>query len=372
VTSTLPVVEQGTYAIEGEHARGGLGRILRARDRRLDRPVAVKELLREGGDAKARFVREAMVTARLQHPAIVPVYEAGRWPTGAPFFAMKLVAGRPLDAVIREAKTLPERLALLPKVIAIAEAMAYAHGERVIHRDLKPANVMIETFDDETQRARILDFGLAKVVHGEHLVTGLTERDMIFGTPEYMAPEQARGDEVDARCDVYACGVMLYEMLTGTVPIRGATPLATMTAQLVEPVEPPRARSPGRDIPPALEAVVLRALDKDPDKRYGTAALLAEALEAACERRVISITVRHSTDDIHARDTELALRRSQIQKATGLLEEAEKLAASKSSSSPPTPRRAPAGGARRDWLWAVVAAVAIGTCIAVGVLLALK
>ncbi|NUO49104.1 MAG: protein kinase, partial [Polyangiaceae bacterium] len=219
---------------------------------------------------------------------------------------------------------------------------------------------------------------------------GLTERDMIFGTPEYMAPEQARGDDVDARCDIYACGAMLYEMATGTVPIKGSTPLATMTAQLVEAIEPPRTRAPGRNIPPALEAVILRALEKEPERRYASARELATALEAACERRVISVTPDPTGNadfgDLDARDTELALRRSQIKAAGDLLGEAEKLAkanqaqGSPESSTPATGRAsdprtsslsAPVHG-QRGWIWPVVSIVAIGTCVALGILLALK
>ena len=139
----LPVVDPATYAVEGEHARGGLGRIVRARDQRLDRPVAIKELARPGPAARRRFEREARITARLQHPAIVPIYEAGRWPSGEPFYAMKLVEGRTLRDVIEVASTLDARLALLPNVIAVAEAIAYAHSRRVIHRDIKPANVIV-------------------------------------------------------------------------------------------------------------------------------------------------------------------------------------------------------------------------------------
>src|SRR5215813_12557875 len=136
----LPLVPTDSYEIIGEFARGGLGRILSARDRVLNRPVALKELIHGRGEATHRFLREALTTARLQHPNIVPVYEAGRWPSGEPFYAMKLVSGRPLDRVIAEATTLADRLALLPRLASAADAIAYAHSQRVIHRDLKPAN----------------------------------------------------------------------------------------------------------------------------------------------------------------------------------------------------------------------------------------
>src|SRR6185369_14268601 len=158
VASVLPLIPQDRYDVRDEFARGGLGRIFRAHDRRLARPVAVKQLIAGGSEAARRFIREALITARLQHPAIVPIYEAGRWPSGEPFYAMKLVSGRSLDQVIKQKKTLVERLTLLPNIIAVAEAMAYAHSQRIIHRDLKPANVLVGSFGETV----LIDWGLAK------------------------------------------------------------------------------------------------------------------------------------------------------------------------------------------------------------------
>src|SRR6185503_11843163 len=129
--------------IERELARGGMGRILVAEDRRLARPVALKELLVANSALADRFSREVRITARLQHPGIVPVYEAGHWPGGEPFYAMKLVSGRSLEKVVEERTTLDERLRLVPNLVQLAEAMAYAHDQRIIHRDLKPANVLV-------------------------------------------------------------------------------------------------------------------------------------------------------------------------------------------------------------------------------------
>ena len=154
----LPIVSETHYKAEREIARGGMGRIVAAEDQRLGRPVALKELLEPAGEQLTRFQREALITARLQHPGIVPVYEAGRWPSGEPFFAMKLVSGRPLDRVIAETRTLDERLALLPRIAAAADAIAYAHSQRVVHRDLKPANVLIGDFGETV----VIDWGLAK------------------------------------------------------------------------------------------------------------------------------------------------------------------------------------------------------------------
>ena len=130
-----PVVESGRFVSEGEHARGGLGRIVQAIDRRLARVVALKELLRDGGSSEARFVREALITATLQHPSIVPVYEVGRWPSGKPFYSMKMLSGQSLDVALRERKTLTQRLELLPNVISVTDAIAYAHQRRQLYLD---------------------------------------------------------------------------------------------------------------------------------------------------------------------------------------------------------------------------------------------
>src|SRR5262249_36594426 len=174
------------------------------------------------GEQISRFQREALITARLQHPGIVPVYEAGRWPSGEPFFAMKLVSGRPLDKVIAEATSLPARLALLPRLAAACDAMAYAHSQRIIHRDLKPGNVLIGDFGETV----VIDWGLAKDLDAadspesanraprarksqpkiEHQSSTLTVAGSVMGTPAYMAPEQARGETVDQRADVFALG----------------------------------------------------------------------------------------------------------------------------------------------------------------------
>src|SRR5262245_52644787 len=154
----LPVVSAAHYRADREIARGGMGRIVAAEDQRLRRAVALKELLEPAPEQLGRFQREALITARLQHPGIVPVYEAGRWPSGEPFFAMKLVSGRPLDRVIADAATLEDRLALLPRIAAATEAFAYAHSQRVIHRDLKPANILIGEFGETV----VIDWGLAK------------------------------------------------------------------------------------------------------------------------------------------------------------------------------------------------------------------
>src|SRR5262245_1078400 len=205
------------YEQVSEHARGGLGRVVRAVDRRLGRTVAVKELLRHDPSNEARFMREAMITARLEHPGIVPVHEAGRWPNGDPYYVMKLVEGRTLKELIVERSGLRERLGLMPHVIAVADAVGYAHSEGVIHRDLKPSNVIVGGFGETI----VVDWGLARdrKCHvpepTDDILTAAgsgvsTVSGKVVGTPAYMSPEQARGDVVDERGDVYALGAVLY------------------------------------------------------------------------------------------------------------------------------------------------------------------
>jgi WD40 repeat protein len=283
----LPI-DRNRYTISGEVARGGIGRVLRAQDSHLGRPVALKELLEPGNDARARFLTEAFVTARLQHPSIIPIYEAGRWSTGEPFYAMRLVSGRTLKEVIAETKTLAQRLALLPHVLAVAEAIAYAHGQRVIHRDLKPGNVLVGEFGETV----VIDWGLAKdlsqqavspsrtpgaeTAFGPQVGEGLTVAGDVMGTPAYMPPEQAGGQPVDERADVYALGAILYHLLAGVRPYDGESALAVVRMVMAGPPVPLAERQKG--IPQELLTIVSKAMARAPSERYRTARELAEDL----------------------------------------------------------------------------------------------
>ncbi len=270
------------FELLDELARGGLGRVFRARDPRTGRIVAIKEVLRAQPDIMLRFAREALVTANLQHPSIVPVYEVGRWPDGEPFYAMKLVEGRTLDALIRDAATTEQRVALLSHVIDVADAVAYAHGERVIHRDLKPANILVGAYGETV----VIDWGLAKnVATGEELdalpVASTLPPDQdetvvgaVVGTPAYMAPEQALGDKLDERADVYAIGAILYHALGGARPYAEAQGVGELIAMVAS--RPPRPLPElAPDLPAELLAIVAKAMARDPAARYPTARELA-------------------------------------------------------------------------------------------------
>ena len=283
----LAEVSPALYRVEGEFARGGMGRILLARDHRLGRTVALKELHEDAGPGAARrFVREALVTARLQHPAIVPVYEAGRWPGGRPFYAMKLVEGRSLDGLLRDGGCLAARLGLLPHLIAVAEAVAYAHGQRVVHRDLKPANVLVGPFGETV----VVDWGLARELGAEGTVERENDRaagsgtegadetvtGTVLGTPHYMPPEQARGLPVDERADVYALGAMLYFLLAGAAPHAGRSAEEALAAAAEGRVEPLERREP--EAPADLVAIVRKAMAPATGDRYPSARELAADL----------------------------------------------------------------------------------------------
>ena len=271
--AALPIIEREVYVRGAEIARGGMGRIVEARDGRLGRTVALKEIRDPNPALVRRFEREALISAALEHPAIVAVYEAGRWPNGEPFYAMKRVIGRPLDKVIAESTTLAARLALIPNVLAVFDALAYAHGKGIIHRDLKPANVLVGAYGETV----VIDWGLAKDLReaDEALVERETDATVIgavIGTPAYMPPEQARGERVDARADVYALGALLYTVLAGRPPYVGFS-----TQQILDAV---KTRPAGRlrDVPEDLATIVETAMARDPAERYPTASQLAEDL----------------------------------------------------------------------------------------------
>ncbi|HEX5059278.1 MAG TPA: serine/threonine-protein kinase [Kofleriaceae bacterium] len=302
----LPEVSASLYQIDKEIARGGMGKIVAAEDRRLGRSVALKSLLDPSSDQVTRFQREALITARLQHPGIVPVYEAGRWPSGEPFFAMKLVSGRPLDRVISEATKLEDRLAIIPRLAAACDAMAYAHSHRIIHRDLKPGNVLLGDYGETV----VIDWGLAKDLDSDHETiertlqvrhskpvldedqktqqrtakrtsepagsSTLTVAGAVMGTPAYMAPEQARGEPVDQRADVFSLGAMLYHTLAGVPPYNARTATDVIAAAALGKIVPLRERE--RRAPAELVAIVEHAMAPSPFDRYPDAGQLAEEL----------------------------------------------------------------------------------------------
>jgi serine/threonine protein kinase len=262
----------GDFEILAELGRGGMGVVYKARQKSLDRIVAVK-LLRGGCSDNpmvvARFQSEARAAAALSHPNIVTVYQVGDCPLG-PYFVMEHIDGGSLETLLQKGPVpIGGAVSLL---IVVTEAVHYAHSKGIIHRDLKPANVMIDAF----RRPVVMDFGIAKFVGKS---SGLTQEGAIIGTPAYMPPEQAGSEfaEVGPHSDVYSLGAILYTLLAGQVPYEGETKLRTIL-KVVGPEMPPPVRSLRPEVPAALERVCMKCLNKQPADRYPTARALADEL----------------------------------------------------------------------------------------------
>jgi serine/threonine protein kinase len=268
---------------------GGMGRVYRAEQLATGKPVAVKLLHPEfvGVDQVVqRFEREAKVMTELAHPGIVKVIELGEW-NGRLFLAMELLAGKSLaELLLREGAKRGGRLTIkrtLAIMRPVFDALEYAHERGVVHRDLKPENIMIAPgglLSRET--VKLLDFGIAKL--GDRSVRAtqkLTQHGMVLGTPAYMAPEQAAGQEADVRSDVYSCGIMLYQVLTGRRPFEADSNIEVILMHINTQPKPPREIAAGAWIPDAVERVVLRALAKRPAARFQSARELRLALEQA-------------------------------------------------------------------------------------------
>jgi serine/threonine protein kinase len=270
-SDTLAAALSDRYLLERELGRGGMAVVYLARDLRHERSVALKVILpaASGELNVGRFDREIRVTAALQHPNILPVFDSGRT-AGHSWYTMPYVAGETLRRRLERERPLPltdaVRLAR-----EIAEALACAHARGVVHRDVKPENVLLSA-----GHALVADFGVASVMGPRD--TGLTLAGTAVGSPAYMSPEQAAGEAVDGRSDIYALGCVLFEMLAGRPPFTGRTAMALMSRRMVEPA--PDVRSLRPEVPLWLEAALRRALEREPATRFTDAAAFAEALAA--------------------------------------------------------------------------------------------
>jgi serine/threonine protein kinase len=259
INRTLP----GGYVILDLVGIGGMGRVYRAEQRTLGRTVAVKVIhphLLGDESAAARFIAEARAASRLNHPHSVGVIDFGKTEDGHLYLVMEFLRGRDLASVAYEEGPLPIRriVSILRQAL---EALAEAHHYGIIHRDLKPENIVLEPLRSGGDFVKVVDFGLAKIVEGPRL-TAITSPGVICGTPDYMSPEQGRGGVVDPRSDLYAVGVILFQMLTGRLPFEADTATQVVLMHLSIPAPDPRQVAPERNVPDELAKVVAKALAK--------------------------------------------------------------------------------------------------------------
>jgi hypothetical protein len=288
MTGLEPGSELGGFVIEAIIGRGGMGVVYSARQLRPERTVALKVIAPEFAndpDFRARFERESQVAAQIEHPNVIPVYAADE-DAGVLYIAMRFVVGTDLRAVLaREGRLEPRRAATI--VDQVAQALDAAHSRGLVHRDVKPSNVLLATSGGR-EHAYLTDFGLARHVAGSQSLTG-TGR--LVGTIDYVAPEQVRGERVDARTDVYSLGCMFFEQVTGTVPFPLPNDIAKLYAHNTQP--PPVARERYAELPAALDDVLLRAMAKDPDDRFLSAGDLGRAGLAAADNTRLSRAERN-------------------------------------------------------------------------------
>ena len=273
-------VVAGKYRLEDFLSRGGMGAVYRATHVMLVKPCAVKVIrpdLVTSPEFVRRFLREARAAAGLNHPNIVDVFDLGEAEDGTLYIAMELVQGRSLQEVIREEGRIPPSR-IVHVMRQVASALALAHRQHIVHRDLKPQNLMVARDSGGRESVKLLDFGIAKTFDES---TELTATGMMLGTPQYMAPEQVMGHAIDHRTDLYAFGVILYQMLVGEVPFNSPSTPALLMKHVNDLPELPSLRRPDLRIPTGLEAIALRCLEKDPARRFQSADELADALERA-------------------------------------------------------------------------------------------
>jgi serine/threonine-protein kinase len=353
---TQPRLLGGRYELDGVVGRGGMAEVYRARDIRLDRIVAVKTLredLARDATFQARFRREAQSAASLNHPSIVAVYDTGEDtadPAHVPYIVMEYVDGRTLRELLRDdRRLLPERA--LEITDGVLRALDYSHRNGIIHRDIKPGNVMLT----RAAEVKVMDFGIARAVSDAQAT--MTQTAQVIGTAQYLSPEQARGERVDARSDLYSTGCLLYELLTGRPPFTGDSPVAIAYQHVRENPIPPSRIDP--EIPAWADSIVLKAMAKDPAERYQSAAEMRTDIQRALSG--VPVAAPPQATEMYAPGTRQMGQNTMMAgaAATGAM----------SPYGPEDDGYGDGGGGRRKALWWILGAIAAILVIVIAYLL---
>src|SRR6266542_714810 len=337
----------GRYELDGVIGRGGMAEVYRACDTRLDRMVAVKTLradLAREQSFQERFRREAQSAASLNHPSIIAVYDTGEDMADGvpvPYIVMEYADGRTLGDLLHDGRRLLVQRCL-EIVDGVLRALKHSHDNNIVHRDIKPANVMLTPSGD----VKVMDFGIARALSGGQAT--ITQTAQVIGTAQYMSPEQARGERVDERSDLYSTGCLLYELLTGRPPFSGGSPVAIAYQHVRENPVPPSQVDP--EIPRWADAIVLKAMAKAPADRYQNAAEMRADIQRVMSGMPVS-----------APATEMLQRTRRMGGPTMV---APPTAAIPGYEYGPG-QEPPGGGRRRAWLWVLFGAIVLAAIIAV-------
>lgn len=269
----------GDYVITRKLGEGGMGAVYLARQQAINQDIAIKVLhgrAAESAEIIERFNREARVIAMLTHPNIIRVFIFGRTPDNLMYLAMEYVKGRELREELRKGPM--DELTAIKIIKQTCSALQEAHDLDIVHRDLKPDNILLTEFRGESHFVKILDFGIAKITNQEGAEKQLTQAGIVYGTPEYLSPEQAQAKQLDHRTDIYSLGVMLYEIMTGKVPYQSSSAVEVLTMHVFNEPVPPSQVAPGR-LSPTMENIILKAMAKNPENRFSSALDMFRALE---------------------------------------------------------------------------------------------
>ena len=349
----------GQFRVLEKIGSGGMGAVYKAEQPEMRRFVAIKILHKRylaRKDLVTRFKREARAMSHLSHPNTARVFLYGQLDDNACYFVMEYLEGRNLAQLVRKEGPM-EPMRALNVMIQTCGALEEAHRAGIIHRDLKPENIFLTSQGGIEDFPKVLDFGLAKISERQMRPGSLilTQEGMVFGTPEFMSPEQARGETLDGRSDIYSLGVILYELLTGKLPFDAAQPMEYIQRHIKEPPIPLTERVPDREFPPGLEAAVAKSLEKDPNDRFQSAAEFANALKGVAGGKVMTGAMR-------------ALPKEEATPSNPAPPEPSPPASQAPPTPAPAPHPTPASGGSTPWvvlgLGALLAIIGTGALVA--------